>query len=203
MAPGGLAAAARIIENKPFGRLNGDVPGRWSNNASFTASSTSPAQMFPRLAMEFILSLRDLLPAQAVRIIDALPKGLVKFLAVGLTGLAIHTSVFTVVLGLGVDKSPSWGAGLVASTLVAWSLNRKVTFGASGRRRRDEMARYALVTLVAQGISFSVFHLACRLAPDVWPQLCVLAGAATATIFSYTGQRFFTFAPQRLVNYGV
>lgn len=132
-----------------------------------------------------------------------LPRGLLKFLAVGVTGLVVHTAVFTVVLQFGADKSIAWLAGLVTSTVVAWSLNRKHTFTATGRSRRDEMARYALVTLVAQGVSFAVFHLAGRLAPHLWPQLCVLAGAAVATLFSYTGQRFFTFAPQRNVSHAV
>jgi putative flippase GtrA len=132
-----------------------------------------------------------------------LPKGLLKFLAVGATALAVHTATFTLVLQMGVDKSIAWLAGLVTSTLVAWSLNRRHTFSASGRRRGDEISRYALVTLVAQAISFTVFQLACRAAPHVWPQVCVLAGAATATVFSYTGQRFFTFAPRRLASHGV
>jgi putative flippase GtrA len=131
-----------------------------------------------------------------------LPKGLLKFLAVGATGLAVHTATFTIGLQVGAGKSIAWFAGLVASTLVTWSLNRKHTFSASSRRRRDEISRYALVTLVAQGISFVVFNLACRAAPHLWPQACVLAGAVSATIFSYTGQRFFTFAPQRSVRYG-
>jgi len=135
-------------------------------------------------------------------LIARLPKGLLKFLAVGATALAVHTATFTLVLQLGVDKSIAWLAGLVTSTLVAWSLNRKHTFSASGRRRGDEISRYALVTLVAQAISFTVFQLACRAAPHVWPQVCVLAGAAVATIFSYTGQRFFTFAPRRLASHG-
>jgi len=126
-----------------------------------------------------------------------------KFLAVGATGLVVHIATFTAVVQFEADKSIAWLAGLVTSTLVAWSLNRKHTFSASGRSRRDEISRHALITLVAQGISFAVFHLTCRAAPNIWPQACLLAGAAVATFFSYTGQRFFTFAPQRLAGHGV
>ena len=125
-----------------------------------------------------------------------------KFLVVGVTALAVHTAMFTVVLHFEANKSIAWLAGLVTSTLVAWSLNRKHTFSAYGRSQHAEISRYALVTLVAQGISFTVFHLASRAAPNIWPQACLLAGAAVATLFSYTGQRFFTFAPQRLANHG-
>jgi putative flippase GtrA len=151
-------------------------------------------------ALELLLSLRDLAPAPAAALMARLPSGLLKFLAVGAAGLAVHTATFTLVLQLGADRSPAWLAGLVTSTLAAWSLNRRHTFAASGRSRREEIGRYGLVTLVAQGTSFAVFHLACRAAPHLWPQLCVLAGAASATVFSYTGQRFFTFAPQETAH---
>jgi putative flippase GtrA len=130
------------------------------------------------------------------------PKGLLKFLAVGATALAVHTATFTAVLQFEANKSIAWLAGLASSTLVAWSLNRKHTFSASGRSRREEISRYVLVTLVAQGISFAVFHLASRAVPNIWPQVCLLVGAVVATLFSYTGQRFFTFAPQRLASHG-
>lgn len=75
-----------------------------------------------------------------------LPKGLLKFLIVGVTALAVQTVTFTVVL-------------------------------------------------------LAVVHLAGRAAPNIWPQACLLAGAAFATLFSYSGQRFFTFAPQRLASH--
>ncbi|HTK34501.1 MAG TPA: GtrA family protein [Caulobacteraceae bacterium] len=153
--------------------------------------------------MEFPPAVREILPQLAIRFLAILPQGLLKFLAVGLTGLAVHTTVFTIALHLGTGKSPAWFAGLCTSTLVAWSLNRKHTFIGTGRSRRDEMARYALVTLVAQGVSFAVFHAVGHLAPYAPSPACVVVGSAVAAIFSYTGQRFFTFAPQRLAAYGV
>jgi putative flippase GtrA len=156
----------------------------------------------PNPAAELALSYRELPPGPAVALIARLPKGLLKFLVVGAAALAVHTATFTAVLQFGANKSVAWLAGLVTSTLVAWSLNRKHTFSGSGRSQREEISRYALVTLVAQGISFAVFHLASRAAPNIWPQACLLAGAAVATLFSYSGQRFFTFAPQRLAGHG-
>ena len=50
------------------------------------------------------------------------------------------------------------------------------------------------MTLVAQGISFSVFTLVGSFLSWFPPSLAVLPGAVVATLFSYTGQRFFTFA---------
>ena len=155
----------------------------------------------PKRAAEPPLSFREHLPPLARKLITRLPKGLLKFLVVGVTALAVHTATFTIVLQCGADKSIAWLAGLVTSTMLAWSINRAHTFGASGRGHGDELFRYAVVTLVAQGVSFTVFHFTSLAAPRVWPQICLLAGAVVATTFSYTGQRFFTFAPQRLVGH--
>lgn len=126
-----------------------------------------------------------------------IPVGLVRFLSVGMVGLATHTGVFTLLYRLEIAKSPAWFAGLALGTLVTWQLNRRLTFSATGRRRREEVMRYALVTAVAQGVSFAVFHAVCAFAPVVPPPIALMVGAAIATLFSYTGQRFFTFAPHR------
>jgi putative flippase GtrA len=133
----------------------------------------------------------------AGRLSQRIPQGLVRFLSVGMVGLATHTGVFTLLYRLGVAKSPAWFAGLALGTLVTWQLNRRLTFTASGRRRRAEVTRYALVTAVAQGVSFGVFHAVGAFAPAVPAPIALMIGAAIATLFSYSGQRFFTFAPPR------
>jgi putative flippase GtrA len=143
--------------------------------------------------MSFSLPLQPL----AKRLIARAPKGLGGFLAVGVAGLALHTGVFTALFHLGLDKRVAWLCALCVATLLTWTLNRKLTFEATGRRRSIEVARYALVTVVAQGVSFSVFLLSGRVAPWLPASLCVIVGAAVATLFSYTGQRFFTFAAPR------
>jgi putative flippase GtrA len=51
-----------------------------------------------------------------------------------------------------------------------------------------------LVTAVAQSVSFAVFHGFLAFAPMIPPPIDVILGAVVATAFSYTGQRFFTFA---------
>ncbi len=124
-----------------------------------------------------------------------LPTGLVRFLGVGLTGLAVQTIVFSVLFRFGADKSLAWLIGMLLATGVTWALNRRFTFGASGRRRRHELLRYALVTAVAQGVSFALFHGFLAFLPLIPPQIDVILGAVLATSVSYSGQRFFTFAP--------
>jgi putative flippase GtrA len=124
-----------------------------------------------------------------------LPKGLPKFLAVGLVGLAVHTGVFTAVFALKAPKSGAWAAGLVLATLVTWSLNRKLTFAASGRKAHHEALRYVGVTLLAQSVSFTVFQTLTGAAASIPAPVDVILGAAAATVFSYLGNRHFTFAP--------
>ena len=83
------------------------------------------------------------------------------------------------------------------ATSVTWLLNRRLTFAATGRRKREEVGRYAVVTACAQGISYGLFLVICALFPKQPPLYALFFGAAIAAFFSYAGQRFFTFAPTR------
>ncbi len=143
--------------------------------------------------MDTISTLRQ----HADRLIARAPKGLFRFLSVGMVGLASHTIVFTVVFKLNAPRSAAWFAGLVVATFVTWQLNRRLTFVATGRPRRAEVVRYALVTGVAQTVSYCAFLVTCTFATKIPPSIAVIVGAVVATLFSYTGQRFFTFAPHK------
>jgi putative flippase GtrA len=150
------------------------------------------------------------LPTPVQRLVERAPKGLAAFLSVGVTGLAIHMALVGALVRLfaglaagahkvpaaqaGADRSAAWWIALAAATFVTWRLNRRFTFAASGRASGGEVWRYILVTLVSQGISFSVFKLVGALLPWFPASLAVLPGAVVATLFSYTGQRYFTFA---------
>jgi len=125
------------------------------------------------------------------------PKEVFRFLSVGMVGLASHTIVFTMLFKLDAPQSAAWLAGLVVATVVTWQLNRRLTFVATGRPRRAEVARYALVTGVAQTVSYSAFLLTRTFATNIPPSIAVIVGAVVATAFSYSGQRFFTFAPHK------
>ena len=81
--------------------------------------------------------------AHAQRLIARAPKGLAAFLSVGVAGLALHTGVFTVLFHMGVDKRVAWLIALAVATTLTWTLNRKLTFEATGRKRSIEVARYA------------------------------------------------------------
>jgi putative flippase GtrA len=86
---------------------------------------------------------------------------------------------------------------LLMATGVTWALNRRITFAPSGRRAHYEALRYFGVALLAQGVNYAISLTAAALLPHVPHVLDVICGAVVATLFSYTGQRFFTFAPAR------
>jgi putative flippase GtrA len=124
------------------------------------------------------------------------PKGLIRFLSIGLIGLAVDSAVFAAFFYLlHLDKALARALALPIATCVTWVLNRRHTFEATGRAKRDEVMRYAIVTLCAQGVSYTVFLGVCAMAPKMPPNIALVVGAVVAAAFSYSGQRFFTFAP--------
>lgn len=139
-------------------------------------------------------------PGPVKRLLGLVPKGMLRFLAVGVTGLAVHSLLFTVLHIRGVGERTAWWIALLVATTVTWTLNRRVTFAPSGRGRLAEIVRYALVTAVAQGISYSVFLALGSVAPHLPRTLALIVGAGVATVFSYSGQRFFTFAAPKTAD---
>ncbi|HTI67775.1 MAG TPA: GtrA family protein [Caulobacteraceae bacterium] len=123
------------------------------------------------------------------------PKGLVRFLSVGVGGLSVDIAVLWLLEQAGVGHAVARAVSLVVATLATWALNRQFTFGESGRRARAEFGRYALVALVAQSVNYGVFLAVCAAVPTLAHALAAVIGAVAATGFSYMGQRFFTFAP--------
>jgi len=130
------------------------------------------------------------------RLAENFPRPL-RFLAVGGLGLLTDLSVFTLIPDHGSHPIASRVVSLALATFVTWRLNRAVTFDPSGRVQRHEAARYAAVTVVAQGVSFAVFTGLVLTILARHPQFALVAGAAVGALFSYLGQFFFAFAPAR------
>ncbi len=126
-----------------------------------------------------------------------LPATLVSFLGVGMTGLAVNLALLVVLEKLHAPFALALAIALIVATAVTWFLNRRVTFAASGRRPHHEAIRYFAVALVAQGVNYAVALGIASAAPHLPHVIDAVVGAVVATLFSYTGQRFFTFAPQK------
>ena len=123
------------------------------------------------------------------------PMGLIRFLCVGFGGLAVDQSVLWTSEQAGLSYGIARALAILVATCVTWALNRKFTFGDSGRRAHHEALRYFAVAMVAQyGVNYPVSLIVPTLIPHVSHQLAAFCGAVVATVFSYSGQRFFTFA---------
>ena len=134
-------------------------------------------------------------PALVGAVLARSPKGLIRFLTVGVGGLSVDIAVLWLLERAGLGHEIARICSLVVATFATWALNRQFTFGDSGRRARSEFGRYALVALVAQSINYGIFLAILAVVPTMIHSLAAVIGAVIATLFSYTGQRFFTFAP--------
>lgn len=141
--------------------------------------------------------MRPPLIAAARRLAGRAPRGLFRFLGVGLGGLAVDLAVLWLLERSGVGHAAARAVSLSVATLITWTLNRHYTFGGSGRRAKLELSRYAAVALFAQGVNYLVFLGVCAVAAHIPHALAAVIGAVAATGFSYSGQRFFTFARVR------
>ena len=120
-------------------------------------------------------------------------KRVCRFLLIGCGGLAVDSSVYLWLDAHGAAPAVGRAVSLVAAGLVTWQANRRFTFAASGRRRREELGRYSLVALGAQGFNYSLFLGLSALAPQHHPLLLIFVSASAAAVISYLGQRLFTF----------
>ncbi len=118
-----------------------------------------------------------------------------RFLGVGVVGLAVDASLFSVLDHLHVAPEWSRAASLVTATVVTWLLNRRHTFAASGRHPALEALRYGGVTLVAQGFSYGVFLALVYGVPAAPRPLSLLFGAGLASVIGFAGHKLFAFRP--------
>jgi putative flippase GtrA len=132
---------------------------------------------------------------RAERLGVPIPKGLPKFLAVGVVGLVVDLGLFSLLERFGVSFLVARAISLPVATLATWLLNRRVTFAATGRKAHEEAIRYVIVTAVAQSVNYLVMLAAASYAHALPHVVAAFFGSVVATLFSYTGQRFFTFAP--------
>ena len=117
----------------------------------------------------------------------------VRFLLVGLAGLAVDAGLFQWLYGSGAIAPVARAVSLALATLVTWALNRTFTFAPSGRRPMHEALRYACVALVAQGFNYSMFLFLLHVTGASHPLRTLVATAVMTAVFSFTGQSLFAF----------
>ncbi len=145
-----------------------------------TAASTSAPSASQRIA--------------ALRLRLAMPRALFSFLSVGVLGLVTDLGILWLAERFGL---PLWAARAISlplATTVTWTLNRRHTFGSSGLAAHHEAMRYFAVAAVAQSVNYVVGLGVADIMPHIPHLVAAFIGSVVATLFSYSGQRFFTFA---------
>ena len=151
--------------------------------SSFTQAGLPPrADVRARLKEVFA---RLPLPPLAWRVI--------RFLMVGLAGLAVDAGLFHWLYGSNVIAPVARAISLVIATLVTWSLNRTFTFDPSGHRPIHEALRYAGVALVAQGFNYLMFLILLHVTGAAHPLRMLVVTAVMTAALSFTGQSLFAF----------
>jgi putative flippase GtrA len=125
-----------------------------------------------------------------------LPRPL-RFLGVGSLGLITDFCVFTILIGTAPRPLLMRLVSIAAATIVTWRLNRALTFDRSGRHPGEEAARYAIVTMTAQGASYAVFAALVLTVLDAMPQVALLIGSVGGALVAYNGHLLFAFAPRK------
>jgi putative flippase GtrA len=124
-----------------------------------------------------------------------------RFLAVGLAGLAVDSSVFSLLFSQGAGVAPARAASLAVATLVTWTLNRHLTFESADRAPGRELAVYAGVALAVQGFNYGLFLALVSFANNTHPLAWLVAAAVVTAALSFTGHSLFTFA-RRVERHG-
>ncbi len=146
-------------------------------------------------------ALRERTDPHAGRLRRLVRHGLPRFLLVGFAGLACDATLFWTLAAAGAPEAAARLASLAAATLLTWLLNRRLTFAASGRTPPREAVRYGLVALGAQGLNLGLFLGLRSALPEVRPLVALVACAAVATLFSFTGHSLLTFGtPDRIAG---
>jgi putative flippase GtrA len=162
-------------------------------NQSFTSAGHSPSLKYVGVNQR-VIPLLSKAVRSASKCVASMP-AIFRFGFVGGTGLASDMTAFTLFLHLGVNPFIARIFSLGFATLVTWLLNRQITFERQDRAIGQEAARYVLVTLGAQGISYLAFAGLITMFPQVLPQISMTIGAVVGALFSFKGHKLISFAP--------
>jgi dolichol-phosphate mannosyltransferase len=122
-------------------------------------------------------------------------KTFIKFGLVGLTGVVVNLGVFTLLLGMGVNKYIASPVAIEVSILTNFLLNNYWTFRwrTTMDRVRIKGLKFNAVSLIALGISFSTFAVLSMLFPRVLPQVHQMIGIVPAMLVNYFLNSYWTF----------
>jgi len=122
---------------------------------------------------------------------------LLRFELASLAATAVDLGVFTTAVWLGLGPVPATPLGALCGALTNFTLNRHVTFRASGGGLPHQVVRYVLVSAASLGLNtggealiYGVLHLHYLLAR-------IITGTMVGLLWNYPLHRWFVFAAPR------
>lgn len=118
----------------------------------------------------------------------------VQFALVGTAGVVVNLGVVTLVVALGLSPFLALAAGVGASLVSNFFLNRLTGFRYSRARTLwTQFLGFLRASAVAAVIQLAVASLLLRGQPGLAPQLAALAGIAAGLLVNFTVNRYFVF----------
>lgn len=159
-----------------------------------------PVQFTDRVEGESKLGFKDIiefiLNAATIRLRGM--ETFAKFGAVGLSGVIINLSIFTILHDMGLSKYLASPVAIEFSILWNFLLNHRWTFAQRQSQRRTAIKglQFNLVSLISLAISFGTFVVLSNLFPDGNPHFFQVLGIIPATGVNYFLNSYWTFSRQ-------
>ncbi|MDJ0922190.1 MAG: GtrA family protein [Henriciella sp.] len=116
-----------------------------------------------------------------------------RFGLVGGLAFVVDVCLTVTLMENGLDPFSARLIAIPIAMLVGWRLNRALTFGASGTSQSREGARYALVSVAAAGVNYTVYTLLMLALPGLWAIIAIAAATMVSMLVSFTGYQYFAF----------
>jgi len=129
-----------------------------------------------------------------------IPHSFWRFGLVGIGGLFVDmAALYAVIWGLGLSPVPAKVVSFLAAATFTWWMNRRYTFGSSGKSLLHEWASFLATNAFGGAVNFAVYSaMVTQLFAYVWmPALATAAGSVSGLLFNYTASRHIVFKKPR------
>lgn len=117
------------------------------------------------------------------------------FLLAGLTAFAVDAGVLLVLTrAAGQDPFTARLLAIAAAMVVAWLINRRITFAVTAPPSVGEFMRYAAVAWTAALVNYAIYAGILLVSPATAPLTAMALATAISMTVSYVGMRFGVFA---------
>lgn len=125
-------------------------------------------------------------------------KRVAAFALAGGAGLATDAGILFVLTALqGFDPLLSRLVSVGVAIGVTWAINRRHTFGPSGRTVAAEGARYGGVAVAVALFNYLVYAGLLLFFPRLWPLAALAVSSGAAMVLSFLGYSRLVFSPRR------